>query len=133
MRVATVFLLPCAAFALQQLEARQGTEAPPPSQTPAPAASVVPVAATDANVPKASAVLPAGTPLKVMLNVELNTKQNHTGDKFEVTVLEDVTQDGAIVIPKGSIGHGEIIFAADRGGFGNAGRSSSGRGRRDLG
>ncbi len=65
--------------------------------------------------------MPIGTPLKVMLNSELATKQNHTGDTFDVTVLEDVVQDATVVIPKGTIGHGEIIFASDRGGFGKAG------------
>lgn len=77
--------------------------------------------------------MPSGTPLKVMLNSELNTKLNHTGDKFEVTVLDDVVQDSAIVIPKGAIGHGEIIFAANRGGFGKAGLIYIALRRLDLG
>jgi hypothetical protein len=91
-----------------------------PSAPAAQPAAVEPTPAAAA-APAASAVLPGGTPLKVMLNSELNTKQNHTGDRFDVTVLEDVVQDSTIVIPKGAIGHGEIIFAADRGGFGKAG------------
>lgn len=115
MRVATI-LLPCALFALSPVYADQSTDAPPVSPSAAPTTPAPPAAAA-----VATAVLPGGTPLKVMLNTELNTKQNHTGDKFEVTVLEDVVQDSTIVIPKGAIGHGEIIFAADRGGFGKAG------------
>lgn len=132
MKVATI-LLPCAALALQPLEARQAAEATPQPSLPTSATPAPTVAASDTSAPKASAVLPGGTPLKVMLNAELNTKQNHTGDKFEVTVLEDVTQDGTIVIPKGAIGHGEIIFAADRGGFGKAGLIYIALRRLDLG
>lgn len=68
-----------------------------------------------------------------MLNVELNTVKNKTGDLFDVTVLEDVVQDGTIVIPKGAIGHGELIFAANRGGFGKAGMLYLALRRLDLG
>lgn len=124
-----VYLLPCAAFALGPLHASQGPEAPPPP----PPASAEPAAPSAAVAPKVNALLPGGTPLKVMLNTELNTKQNRTGDTFDVTVLEDVVQDGTIVIPKGAIGHGEIIFAADRGGFGKAGLIYIALRRLDLG
>lgn len=56
-----------------------------------------------------------------MLNQELTTKTAKIGDTFTVTVLHDVMVGDTIVIPKGAIGHGEITFAADKGGFGRAG------------
>ena len=69
----------------------------------------------------ANATLPAFTPLKLMLNEELSSQQVQVGDPFTVTVLEDVVDNGAIVIPKGSIGHGEVTFASRKGGFGKPG------------
>jgi hypothetical protein len=70
----------------------------------------------------AQQTLPAGTPVVVMLNEELSTMTSHVGDGFSVTVLHDVTAaDGAVVIPKGTIGKGEVTFATNKGGFGKPG------------
>ena len=99
----------------------------------APAAPKLAVPSPNPMPAAATAILPQGTPLKVILNVELSTVKNKTGDTFDVTVLEDVVQDGTIVIPKGAIGHGELIFAANRGGFGKAGMLYLALRRLDLG
>ena len=81
----------------------------------------VPAAPLEHSHIAANATLPAFTPLKLMLNEELSSQQVSVGDPFTVTVLEDVVDNGAIVIPKGSIGHGEVTFASRKGGFGKPG------------
>lgn len=65
--------------------------------------------------------LPAGTSVFVMTNGELSTKASKVGDRFQVTVLRDVTDGAAVVIPKGTIGTGEVTFATNNGGFGKPG------------
>ena len=65
--------------------------------------------------------LMAGTPVIVMTNEELSTEANKAGDRFQVTVLHDVIEGTTVVIPKGTIGHGEVTFATDNGGFGKPG------------
>lgn len=65
--------------------------------------------------------LPAGTAVVVMTNEELSTKANKAGDKFHVTVLHDLMDGETIVVPKGTIGTGEVTFATNNGGFGKPG------------
>lgn len=79
---------------------------PTPAQPPAPAQTLE---------------LPIGTAVPVAVAGELSTKTSKTGDRFDVVVVEDVQMAGTVVIPKGTTGHGEILYAADKGGFGKAG------------
>lgn len=46
---------------------------------------------------------------------------NKVGDRFEVTVLNDVSEQGVVIVPKGTIGHGEVTFSTKSGGFGKPG------------
>jgi hypothetical protein len=87
--------------------------------TAVPAAPPPPAASAAAVLPKSA--LPAGTPVLVMTNQELSTKTNKVGGWFQVTVLNDVTDGGAIVIPKGTTGFGQVTFATNNGGFGKPG------------
>ena len=82
-------------------------------------AKTTPEAAPD--VLAATAVLPAHTPVLVMLDQELTTADASKGDMFSVTVLHDVVQDGTIVVPQGTRGTGEVTFATNKGGFGKPG------------
>ena len=50
-----------------------------------------------------------------MTNQELSTKANKVGEWFQVTVLNDVTDGGRVVIPKGTIGSGQVTFATNNG------------------
>lgn len=86
-----------------------------------PLAAQVGSAPTPSAPPPAQAMLAAGTPVIVMLDQELTTTTNKVGEMFQVTVLHDVVDGGTVVIPQGSIGHGEITFVTKRGGFGKAG------------
>ncbi len=114
-----------ASAALLLANAGTAAHAAPPASSasvpsaPATAPATLPVAVP--SPPPAPAILPSGTPLTLMLNAELNTKANKIGDTFDVTVLDDVVQGDTVVIPKGAIGHGEVTFLADKGGFGRAG------------
>lgn len=66
-------------------------------------------------------MLPAGTPVFVMLDQDLTTTTSIVGDRFQVTVLHEVLDGATVVIPQGAIGHGEVTFVTRRGGFGKAG------------
>lgn len=65
--------------------------------------------------------LPVGTAVSVAIASELSSKNSKTGDRFDVIVVEDVSMAGTVVIPKGTVGHGEILYTGDKGGFGKAG------------
>jgi hypothetical protein len=90
--------------------------------TASPAQDLPPAAASSPAAPAPSpSMLVAGTPVMVVLNDNLTTKTSHVGDRFEVTVVDDVGDQGIVVIPKGTIGYGEVTFSTDKGGFGKGG------------
>jgi hypothetical protein len=66
-------------------------------------------------------VVPALTPVAVRLEEPISSNQNKTGDRFRITVAEDVRVGDALVIPAGSTGEGEVIHAARSGAGGKAG------------
>jgi len=65
--------------------------------------------------------LPAGTPVVVTLDDTLSSMTSKVGDHFEVSFEEDVVDKGTIVVPKGTIGHGEVTFVTNKGAFGKPG------------
>jgi hypothetical protein len=67
------------------------------------------------------ATLVAGTPVTVMTNEEISTMSCAVGSRFGVTVVRDVVGQGAVVIPAGTIGSGEVTFCTNKGGFGKPG------------
>jgi hypothetical protein len=110
----------CSAFALAgAAQAQQETlmAAPDASSTVAVEQSV-PAEASPAIAFKS---LPAGTPVFVSLDAELSTQSSKLGDGFFVTVVNDVTQDGVVMIPKGAKGRGEVTFVTKKGSFGKPG------------
>ena len=52
--------------------------------------------------------LPAGTRIKVRMDTEISSKVNSAGDTFIVRVIEPVSNQGAVVVPKGVIIDGRI-------------------------
>lgn len=66
--------------------------------------------------------LAANTPVEMALNSGLSSKANATGEKFSLTVTQDVRADGQIVIPKGSRAVGLITYAKGNGSFGKSGK-----------
>lgn len=109
--------VPATISSLPDSESDDGVESAPASEEPAAIA----------------ATLPMFTPLKVMLDDELSSTANKVGDRFGVTVLEDVVAEGTIVIPAGTRGEGVVSFATPRGGFGKAGMLSISLRTLDLG
>ena len=57
----------------------------------------------------------------VRIDTEISSKTNKNGDRFGITVAEDVRVGERIVIPVGSVGEGEVIHAAKPGAGGKAG------------
>jgi len=69
----------------------------------------------------ARSVLPAGSPVYVVLQQDLSTATAEIGQRFEVAVAQDVVAEGTVVIPAGAEGWGEVTFVTNRGGFGKPG------------
>ena len=59
--------------------------------------------------------VPALTPVIIRIDAEISSKTSKPGDRFGITVAEDVRVDEAVVIPAGSVGEGEVIHAAKPG------------------
>jgi hypothetical protein len=79
-------------------------------------------AATEAAVmPGSMVTVPALTPLYVRIDEEISSKKHKNGDRFRILIAEDVRIGGAIVIPAGSEGVGEVIHAARSGAGGKPG------------
>lgn len=117
-------LAPSAAFAQTTPEAPAAAPAAPAA---AAAAGGAPSSnATNPNAPpsvpaNAPVLVPSGTPLKVELTAQLASNTAHAGDHFQFRSLEDVTVDGWIIVPKGSLGEGEVTHAEPAGGNGHPG------------
>lgn len=86
-----------------------------------PAAPIAPAVAAAPPAPIQRLILPAGTPLTVVVNDSLSSQSNQVGDRFQVAVAEDVSDNGVVVIPKGTIGYGEVTFSTSKGGWGKGG------------
>jgi len=83
------------------------------AQEPAASRAVAPAAAL--------LTVPPLTPVIVRIEETISSNKNKPGDKFRMTVAEDVRVGNAIVIPAGSAGEGEVIHAARSGAGGKAG------------
>lgn len=68
------------------------------------------------------AMVPANTPIELTLNSPLSSKNNVTGDKFSMTVAQDVMVDGRIAVPKGTRAVGLVTYAKGNGSFGKSGK-----------
>lgn len=64
---------------------------------------------------------PMGTPLQLATRTELNTKDNHAGDRFYLEVAEPLVYRGQVVVPVGSIAVGEVMRSERNGHFGKRG------------
>ena len=72
---------------------------------------------TDAAPPPATHLLPADTEVHLRLLEPVASNTHKHGDRLPLEVVEPVRVDGAIVIPAGARGEGEVVHAA-KGGFG---------------
>ena len=94
----------------------------PAATTPAPivAPAVAPVEAVVAQPLEAR--LPANTDVLLRLNGGLNSQDQRMGDTFPLTVVNDVSVDGHVVIPAGTRAIGQVTWRTGRGGFGKSGK-----------
>jgi hypothetical protein len=65
--------------------------------------------------------VPALTPVTIRLEEPVSSNKNRPGDRFRITVAEEVRIVEALVIPAGSAGEGEVVHAAKSGAGGKAG------------
>lgn len=68
-----------------------------------------------------TAAFPMGTPLLLTTRTELNTKQNHAGERFYLEVARPIAYRGQVVIPAGALAVGEVMRAERNGIFGKRG------------
>ncbi len=81
------------------------------------AQAVAPVEAQAA----ASHVIPALTPISIVIDVDLGSKISKTGETFPFHLAEPIVIDGVAVIPAGTPGQGEVVHAKKSGGSGAPG------------
>lgn len=68
---------------------------------------------------------PANTPIGLTLNSPLSSKNNVTGDKFSMTVAQDLMIDERFAVPKGTPAVGLITYTKGNGSFGSPARWKS--------
>ena len=66
--------------------------------------------------------VPDGTPIRIALTDEIASNTAHVGDRFQFRSLDDVAVDGWVVIPRGSLGQGEVMQAEPAGSNGHPGK-----------
>lgn len=91
--------------------------APPPADMISPAASNTGAAAPAPTAAPVNISVPAGTELAIRVNETINVKHAHAGDRFSGEVVEPVTSNGAVIIPRGTPVSGRIDEAHKRGHF----------------
>lgn len=67
-------------------------------------------------------VLLKGTLVRLMLTKEINSRDNHAGQRFSLRVDEDVKVDGVTIVPIGSKAWAEVVSAEGTGAAGKSGR-----------
>jgi BON domain len=85
-------------------------EPPPPPQSEPPASPNQFTSMQSINIP-------AGTALTVRLVEDINTKNAKANDIFHVTLMSDITDNGYVLIPRGTVLVGRVISAQPAGRF----------------
>lgn len=70
----------------------------------------------------AGPVVAPGTPLKLMVTKEVDSRTARTGDRFRLRVNEAVVVDGATVVPVGADAWAEVTYVDGTGAVGNKGK-----------
>jgi len=94
-------------------------EAAPPLPAAESAPAVEALVTPPAPAPKI--VLPKGSMVRLMVTKEVNSRDNHPGDRFILRVDEEVRVDGKLLIPIGTKAWGELVQATKTGGVGKSG------------
>lgn len=67
--------------------------------------------------PPLNLTVPAGTELAIRINQRISVKHSHAGDRFTGQIVEPVSREGAVVIPRGTPVYGRVDEAHRRGHF----------------
>jgi hypothetical protein len=89
-----------------------------PAQSPA----TGPVAAATPAVAPAARYLPAATMISLTPLEEISSKHIKEGQRFRFTVVNDITENGAVVIPRGSMATGVVSMQTGRAIGGKSGK-----------
>lgn len=96
-------------------------EPPAPANAPTPATTPAPVADA-APAQTRQIILAANSDIAVTLDKSLSSKTAKDGDKFTLMTLNDIQQDGVVVIPAGTPGEGVVTAIKKPGSFGKSGK-----------
>ncbi len=66
--------------------------------------------------------VPAETLVKIVIEEELNSERNNVGDRVPFVLVEDLTIEGVLVAPRGTMGDGVLDGVRRKGNFGRPGR-----------
>src|SRR5512146_1778418 len=98
--ISALFLFSSFLYVALALSAAQSQTTSASSAQQAPAAT----STTPTNFTSAKGfVLEDGTPVRLQLNRTLSSADAHTGDSVDFEVLDDITLNGTLVIPKGGL------------------------------
>ncbi len=67
-------------------------------------------------------MLPANSEVVLTMNSMVSSKSHRLGEKFSLTVAQDVKANGAVVIPRGTRAVAQITRRTGKGGFGKSGK-----------
>jgi hypothetical protein len=70
----------------------------------------------------ADLLLRAGTLVPLETRAHISSKTHRQGDRFELSVSEDVIVDGKVAIPKGAVALAEVADHRAKGSFGRSGK-----------
>jgi hypothetical protein len=79
---------------------------------------------TPASVAATSTAVPAGTILRLRVDKEVSSKTAKVGDRFDLSLVEDVMLGSAVAIPKGARAVGEVTERSGRGAMGKSAKLS---------
>lgn len=99
--------------------ARAADPAIPPTVAATPSSAQT---SAQVDAPPAGTLIPAGTVVTVELTQALSASHAQSGDHFGLRLAEPITIEGAVVIPAGVTGQGEVIDAKPAGIGGRPGR-----------
>jgi len=100
-------LLFCIAATSNVLGQSTNNPSTPAAQQPAEAPAATPTSFTSAK----GFVLEDGTPVRLRLNRTLSSADAHTGDNVDFEILDDITLNGTLVIPKGGLAFATVTEA----------------------
>ena len=102
----------------------QGNQPAPMVTTPAVAETVPAIQPAIVAVRPATVdtLLPANTEVLLVTNAIISSESHRKGEKFSVSVAQDVKVDGRVVIPQGTRAVGLVTNRTGKGGFGKSGK-----------